>query len=292
MLRSMTGFGRGEFAEDGKKFIVEIKTVNHRFTDIFIKYPKSISFVEERVREDITNRLSRGKVDVVITFEDNSEGNLHAVTDVNLADSYYEALNQLKDRYNLNEDIGISVFTRIPDVIKIEKCEEDHEIIWSILKKALHIALDNLISMRETEGANLKADLLQKLDKISIEIDIISQRSSLVVLEYKEKLEARISELLDGTELDPQRIAMEVTVFADKCSIDEELTRFKSHITQFKDTLDTDVAVGRKLDFLVQEMNREANTIGSKANDLTIINAVIDIKFEIEKIREQIQNVE
>jgi len=292
MARSMTGFGRGESARDGKKFTVEIKTVNHRFIDISIKCPRNLSFLEDKTRELILDKLHRGKIDVILTYEDNGEGNNVAVADVNLADSYVQAFQLLKERYDLKDDIGVSIFAKLPDVIKIQKREEDHELLWEILKEALSEALENLVKMREAEGANLKSNLLEKTQAISEKLEIIKARAPMVPVDYKEKLKERISLLLDKLELDEDRLAMEVALFADKCSIDEEIIRLESHLSQFRDTLESHEAVGRKLDFLVQEINREVNTIGSKANDLTITRAVIDIKSELEKIREQVQNIE
>lgn len=292
MIKSMTGFGRGESVKGGKKFTVEIKTVNHRFIDVCIKCPRSISFLEDKVREVILGSLHRGKVDVVIIYEDNEEGNSTAVTDVNLADSYVKAFQLLKERYDLKDDIGISLFAKLPDVIKIQKREDDHDLLWDILKDALSVSVDNLIKMREAEGENLKNKLLDKLSVIKEKLELIKSRAPHVVIDYKAKLEDRISALIDKSDVDDERLAMEVALFADKCSIDEEIIRLESHISQFRDTLNSNDAVGRKLDFLVQEINREINTIGSKANDLTITKAVIDVKAELEKIREQVQNIE
>lgn len=292
MIKSMTGFGRGESVKGGKKFTVEIKTVNHRFIDVCIKCPRSISFLEDKVREVILGSLHRGKVDVVIIYEDNEECNSTAVTDVNLADSYVKAFQLLKERYDLKNDIGISLFAKLPDVIKIQKREDDHDLLWDILKDALSVSVDNLIKMREAEGENLKNKLLDKLSVIKEKLELIKSRAPHVVTDYKAKLEDRISALIDKSDVDNERLAMEVALFADKCSIDEEIIRLESHISQFRDTLNSNDAVGRKLDFLVQEINREINTIGSKANDLTITKAVIDVKAELEKIREQVQNIE
>ena len=292
MIRSMTGFGRGVNSENGKKFIFEIKTVNHRYTDIYIKSPRSISFIEDRIRETLGKTLSRGKADIFVVFEDTSLGNNVAVLDRGLADSYMAAFKELSNEYDLKNDITAVRLAQFQDVIKIEKNELDQEEIWRIFQPAMNEAIEKLIAMREVEGENLKKDLTEKLVEMSRYIDNISCLAPNVVKEYKIKLENRIEEILGKADIDQQRLAMEVAIFADKCCIDEEITRLKSHISQFSETLEAGGQVGRKLDFLVQEMNREINTIGSKANDIEITKAVIELKSDIEKIREQIQNIE
>ena len=292
MIKSMTGFGRGENSFEGRKFTVEIKTVNHRFTDIFVKYPRSIAFVEDKVREVLSKTLSRGKVDVFITYEDNSETTNSVTVNEVLAESYVNAFLQLKKKFELKDDVTMSLITRMPEVIKVEFKEDDQEFLWGILKPAVDEAVNKLIKMREVEGETLRLNLNERADYIFGLLSGIEDRAPNVASDYKVKLENRLSELLDGAEADPQRVAMEVAIIADKCSIDEELIRFKSHISQFKETLNENIPVGRKLDFVIQEMNREINTIGSKANDVEITKTVIEVKSEIEKLREQIQNIE
>jgi len=292
MIKSMTGFGRGEHQDGGKLFTVEIKTVNHRYSDIFIKMPRQISYLEEKVRSEISKSLSRGKVDVYISFEDYADDSKCVLVDEPLAKAYIDAVRLIRDSYGLKDDISASLISKFPDVLKVEKAEQDEEEIFSVLKTALKNALSALISMREIEGATVKEDLSEKLQFIEDLLKDILKRAPDVVKEYKVKLESRIKELLDQQTFDENRIATEVAIFADRCSIDEEIQRLGSHIKQMRETFELSIPVGRKLDFLVQEMNREINTIGSKANDLSITKNVVDLKSELEKIREQIQNIE
>ncbi|HOJ11215.1 MAG TPA: YicC family protein [Clostridiales bacterium] len=292
MIRSMTGYGRGVAQEAGKIFNVEVKTVNHRYSDISVKMPKQISFMEDRVRSIVSRSLSRGKIDIFISYENSAEGSKKVIVDEILAKEYIYAIRHLRDEYNLADDITVSLIARFPDVIKVETAEEDEEKLWDILKRAIVSSLDSLIEMREREGLKLKEDLLVKCDFISKSLSEIKKRAPNVVKEYGQKLQNRISELLDQTIVDETRIAMETALFADRCSIDEEIVRLESHIQQLGETLNINEPIGRKLDFLIQEMIREANTIGSKASDLAIIREVLNIKSEIEKMREQIQNIE
>ncbi len=292
MIKSMTGFGRGEYSQDGKEFTVEIKTVNHRYSDIFVKMPRQISFLEDRVRELVGRAISRGKTDVFITYSNYSEDSKYVVFDEGLAKAYVSAVEALRDKFGLADDISVSLVSRFPDVLRVEQAEEDEEQLWSMLKVAVDNAVASLVHMRSIEGEGLKKVLLERADHIETIIAEISKRAPEVPKEYKAKLCARIKELLDQQVVDENRIAVEVALFADRCSIDEELVRLASHFGQMRQILSMDQPAGRKLDFLVQEMNREINTIGSKANDLTITRLVVDIKSEIEKIREQIQNIE
>jgi len=292
MIRSMTGYGRGEYENGGRKYVVEIKTVNHRYADIFVKVPRQISFIEDRVRQTVSKSLSRGKIDVYVNYESNEENSKLVLIDEVLAESYINAVRFLKDNFGLQDDISTSLISRFPDVLKVEKAEEDVDEIWEGLKIALDEAINCVIKMRENEGEGLKRDFLKKAAYVESLVEEISKRAPEVVKDYKQRLETRIKELLEQQTIDESRLAMEVAIFADRCSIDEELVRIKSHINQLREILDMDQPIGRKLDFLIQEMNREINTIGSKANDLIITKNVIEIKSEIEKIREQIQNVE
>ena len=292
MVRSMTGFGRGEVSRDGKEFTVEIKTVNHRYLDIFIKMPRQISFLEDRVRELVSKAISRGKIDVYITYGNYGDDSRQVTIDEQLAKAYISALEELRDRFSLADDISVSLLSKCPEVLKVEQVEEDGEQLWEILKTALDDAVASLIRMREIEGEAMKKALLERADAIEAVIGKIEARAPEVPREYKTKLTERISDLLEQQVADESRIAMEVALFADRCSIDEELVRLRSHFGQMRQILDMDQPVGRKLDFLVQEMNREINTIGSKANDLEITRYVVDVKSEIEKIREQVQNIE
>lgn len=293
MVRSMTGFGRGTFSDSGKEFTVEVKSVNHRYIDFYIKLPRQIAFLEERVREIVSKSIFRGKVDIFISFEDRSEDSKSVTLDEALADAYIQAIEKLKDKYNLADDISVSLVSRLPDVLRIEKNEDDEEQLWKVLYNALEAAISSLIQMREKEGNELKESLLQKADNMQDIIKHISERSPEVVSEYKLKLENRIKDLMNQQSVDENRIAMEVAIFADRCSIDEELVRLGSHLSQLRDILSIQQQpVGRKLDFLVQEINREINTIGSKSNDIIITKNVLELKSETEKIREQIQNIE
>ena len=292
MIKSMTGFGRGEYSRDGKEFTVEIKTVNHRYSDIFIKMPRQIGFLEDKVREIVGKAISRGKIDVFITYYNYSEDSKHVAFDESLAKAYISAVESLRDKFGLADDISVSLISKYPDVLRVEQAEEDEELLWSMLKEAVDNAVASLVNMRGVEGEGLKGVLLERADYIEGVISEISKRAPEVPREYKAKLNARIKELLEQQTIDENRIAVEVALFADRCSIDEELVRLASHFGQMRQILSMDQPVGRKLDFLVQEMNREINTIGSKANDLTITRLVVDIKSEIEKIREQIQNIE
>jgi uncharacterized protein (TIGR00255 family) len=292
MIRSMTGYGRGEARVDGKEFLVEMKAVNHRYCDVFIKIYKQVSFLEDRVRELVNKSFSRGKIDVFITFEDYSDDSKNVLLDENLAQTYIKAAELLKDKYGLKDDITVSLISRFPDVLRVEKPEADEEKLWNVLKTALEAAVSNLISMRENEGEELKRCIEERLDQIEGYVEKIKERSPLVVKEYKAKLETRIKELLEHQTIDDNRLNVEVALFADRCSIDEELVRLGSHIIQTRQALKSSQPVGRKLDFMLQEMNREVNTIGSKANDLEIVKDVVELKSELEKIREQIQNIE
>ncbi len=293
MVRSMTGFGRGTCNENGKEFTVEIKSVNHRYIDFYIKLPRQIAYLEERVREVVSKSIFRGKVDIFISFEDRSEDSKSVMLDEALAGAYIQAIEKLKGKYGLKDDLSVSLISRFPDVLKIEKTEDDEEQLWSILNKALETAVASLIQMREKEGNELRSSLLQKADYMESIISQITNRSPEVVIEYKQKLENRIKDLLNQQTVDENRLAMEVAIFADRCSIDEELVRLGSHLSQLRDILSIKKQpVGRKLDFLVQEINREINTIGSKSNDISITKNVLELKSETEKIREQIQNME
>ncbi len=292
MTRSMTGFGRGEYKSEKQDFLIEIKTVNHRYSDLFLKLPRQLSFLEDKVRETISKSISRGKIDVYVSYDEHGDDSRSVQIDEPLAKAYIKSIETLRDNFNLRDDISVSLVARFPDVLKIEKTEVDEDETWQGFKKALDVALESLVKMREVEGEGLKKDMVERASYIKGIVKIIEDYSPQVVRDYKQKLENRLKELLDQQVVDESRIAMEVAIFADRCSINEELVRLNSHIKQFKQTLDMDQPVGRKLDFLVQEMNREINTIGSKANDIEMAKHVVEIKSEIEKIREQVQNIE
>ena len=292
MIRSMTGFGRGDCQEDGKEFQVEIKTVNHRYSDVFIKMPRQIGFLEEKVRDMVGKAVSRGKIDVYITYNNFGDDSKYVMFDEALAKTYISAVEALRDKFSLRDDISVSLISKYPDVLKVEQAEEDEDKLWLLLKAAVENALSSLITMREIEGEGLKTDLLARALYIEKILREISLRAPDVVKEYKLKLETRIKDLLDQQNMDESRLAIEIAIFADRCSIDEEIVRLGSHLSQMREALNIQQPIGRKLDFLIQEMNREINTIGSKANDLAITRNVVEIKSEIEKMREQVQNIE
>lgn len=290
MIRSMTGFGYCEYSEDNITFTVEIKTVNHRHFDIFIRMPKQISSLEDRVRSVISGRVQRGKVDVYITCEDNSENSVEVMVDERLAAAYLNAIRTMAVNLGVEDDVSASTLARFPDILKVEN-KLDDDRMGVVLEKAVEKAVSALVEMREKEGQKLKESLILILETVESYLDRIRGRAPMVVREYKEKLETRLEELA-GMKIDPARFAMEAAIFADRCSIDEEVVRLESHICQMKEMLELGSPVGKKLDFLLQEMNREVNTIGSKANDLEITRCVVELKNEIEKLREQVQNIE
>lgn len=293
MIKSMTGYGMGEFSNEHYKFKVEIKSVNHRYSDITVKLPRHINYLEESIKRNIRDKISRGKVDVYINLEYINESAVDVKIDVPLAKSYKKALSNLLVELNMDDNIRLHNILGIPDVVRTERKELDKDLVWGILSKALFSALDNIMIMKEMEGKALKTDILSKIDNIEGFVNKIEERAPSVVLDYKLKLKERIKTLLeDNVVLDEDRFSNEVAFFADKSSIDEEIVRIYSHIKQFRSILEEDDSVGRKLDFLIQEFNRETNTIGSKANDITISKYVVELKAELEKIREQIQNIE
>lgn len=291
MLRSMTGFGYCEYTENEITFTVEIKTVNHRYTDIFLRMPKQLSAFEEKIRSLINTKIQRGKIDIYITYDNKSSQAQEVLLDEKLAKAYCDALRKITGELGLRDDISATSLARFPDIIRVEKQDKD-ELIGEILEKAVNFAIDELLQMRTNEGEKLKESLLSNLSTIESYTGIIRNKAPIVVKEYKEKLENRLSELIDLDRIDPARLAAEVALFADKCSIDEELVRLRSHIMQMREMLDSGSPVGKKADFLIQEMNREVNTIGSKASDLEITRNVVELKSEVEKLREQIQNIE
>lgn len=291
MLRSMTGFGHCEYTENDISFTIEIKTVNHRYIDIFLKMPKQLSTFEDMIRSLASAKIQRGKIDIYITYDNKSSDFQEVILDEGLAKAYCDALRKISDELGLRDDISATSLARFPDILKVEK-QENNEEVGKILEKAFSMALDELVQMRTREGEKLKESLLANLSAIEDYIEKIKEKAPLVVKEYKEKLEMRLNELIDLQRVDPARIATEVALFADKCSIDEELVRLKSHIIQMREMLDVGSPVGKKADFLIQEMNREVNTIGSKASNIDITRNVVELKSEIEKLREQIQNIE
>ena len=292
MIKSMTGFGRCEVLKDSRKFTVELKSVNHRYLDVNIRMPKKLNFFETSIRTLLKSYADRGKVDIFITYEDLSQSQVSVKYNAALAAEYLKYLNQMAEEFSLDNDIRVSTLSRYPEVFTMEECSEDEDELWNGLKEALEGAFSQFVEMRTKEGERLKEDILLKLDLLSEQIRFIEERSPQIIAEYRTKLEEKMRELLEDTQIDDNRIAAEVILFADKICTDEEVVRLKSHIQHMKETLEESNGIGRKLDFIAQEMNREANTILSKANDLDISNRAISLKTEIEKIREQIQNIE
>ena len=288
MIRSMTGFGRCEIQSGEKKFTVEMKGVNHRYLDVNIRMPKKLYFFETAIRSYLKKYIQRGKVDIFVTYEDLSEGQMFLKYNETLAAEYLDYFRQMEEKY----DVRISALSRYPEVFTMEEQDVDEEELWNGLREALDGACIQFVSARETEGEKLREDLIGKLDDMKAVVEKIEERSPQILSEYREKLEDKVKELLADTQIDESRIAAEVVLFADKICTDEEIVRLKSHIDHMKSTLQAGEGIGRKLDFIAQEMNREANTILSKANDLTVSNYGIDLKTEIEKVREQIQNIE
>lgn len=291
MIKSMTGFGRGNYENNGREYVVEIKTVNHRYNDISIKLPRSISYLEEKIKKVITENIKRGKVDVYITFNNYSEKGKEIKINKEIAKKYILELKDLAKEAGINENINVTEISKFPEVLTVQN-NEDEELIWTELQNPLKYAINELIKMREYEGIKISEDLSGRADKISGKINEISEFSAGLVDEYIVKLEGRIKELLKTDVVDETRIAQEVVIYSDKTSIQEEITRMNSHIAQLHTLMKANDAVGKRLDFLMQELNRETNTIGSKANCLNITNLVIDIKTELEDMREQIQNIE
>ena len=292
MIKSMTGFGRCEVADEKRKFTVELKSVNHRYLDVNIKMPKKLNFFESAIRNLLKEYIERGKVDVYITYEDYTEDNYSLRYNAALAGEYLGYLNAMAEEFNLENDIRVSTLSRYPDVFVMEEQDIDEKELWSGLEKALRGACEQFVDCRVKEGEALKADLLDKLDTMLSDVDFIEERSPQIMKEYRTRLEEKIQEILGDRQIDDARIATEVTIYADKVCVDEETVRLRSHIMTTKDTLLAGGSIGRKLDFIAQEMNREANTILSKANNIEISDIGIDLKTGIEKVREQIQNIE
>lgn len=294
MIKSMTGFGRSEYSDGKRNITVEIKSVNHRYSDIFVKMPRRYGFAEDKVKNIVKSRLRRGKIDVSIMVENITENDINIKLNEPIARQYYENLKTLQSTFELCGDISLRLLATMPDVMKAIPDVDDEEEITGAILIPVEEAAANLENMRTIEGEKLAEDLLIKGENIKTLLDKIAERAPLVVVDYTAKLRERIAELLAGSAVVPEdRILTEAAIFADKCAIDEEITRLNSHLLQLKKIIGSDnEAEGKKLDFLVQEMNREANTIGSKANDITITNYMLEIKSEIEKIREQVQNIE
>ena len=292
MIKSMTGFGRSEIERGNRKITVEIKSVNHRFLENSIKMPKKLNIFEARIRDTIKKYASRGKIDVFITYEDNSESNVSLKFNESIAREYMNIFRQMEERFNIRNDITVGALSRYPEVITMEESQEDEEELWNFINEAIEEACKGFADTRNIEGENLKNDLLLKLDHMEELVSYIETKNPQIIEDYKKKLEAKMEEILSDADIDKNRIASEVIIYADKVCVDEETVRLRSHIEHARKCLNEDGGIGRKMDFIAQEMNREANTTLSKANNIEISNAAIDLKTEIEKIREQIQNIE
>lgn len=292
MLNSMTGFGRYEVMEKGRKVSIEMKSVNHRYLELNLKMPKKFNFLEGIIRSQIKKYLERGKVDIFITYEDIEQSSVNIKYNKHIADEYYAIYKNISEDFEVDFKIDSNIIARSPDVITMEEEPENEEELQSIIIKAIDGACKKMVETRNAEGEHLKEDLLAKLDVILKNVEFIKERSPKIIAEYREKITTRVQELLENTPVDESRIAQEVTIFADKICVDEELVRLEGHVKAMTDALNKGGAVGRRLDFIAQEMNREANTTLSKTTDLEISNCAIQLKTDIEKVREQIQNIE
>lgn len=292
MIKSMTGFGRSEIVKGNRKISVEIKSVNHRYLEAGIKMPKKLNVFESRMRDLLKKYATRGKIDIFINYEDDSESQVNLKFNQNIADEYMAIFNNMSEKYNLKNDMTVGGLARFPEVITMDEVQEDEEELWHFIEEAMKAALEQFVNTRILESENLKKDLLGKLDHMEELVAFVEKRSPEIMKEYRSKLESKVKELLGDTTIDESRIATEVIIYADKICVDEETVRLRSHIEHARKCLNEDGGIGRKMDFIAQEMNREANTTLSKANDIEISNAAIDLKTEIEKVREQIQNIE
>lgn len=292
MLKSMTGYGRCETVTEGKKILVEIKSVNHRFSDYNIKVPRHLGFLEDKTRQYASQRVTRGKIDIYVAVENYDEADHDIMLNTELAKNYIEVLQELRDKFGLRDDISVSSVARYNDIFKTERREDDQDKMWELVKSVMSEAMDAFIAMREREGERIEKDLRDRIAYMSDLARQVDERSPQTVAEYRDKLYAKIKELLEDRDIDEARILTEVAIFADKVAVNEETVRLSSHFDEFYQILDSGEPAGRKLDFLIQEINREVNTIGSKASDIEIAKIVVTLKGEIEKLREQIQNIE
>lgn len=292
MIKSMTGFGRAQETVDGMTVTVELKSVNHRYFEFTAKVPRTYGFLEEKLKSFLNARVSRGKMECYVSIENLEESDMEVVVNPSIAKGYVDALRTLSETFGLKEDYSAISIAKFPDVLTLRKAPADEEKVWNAVQKVTELAVERFVTMRETEGEKLRADILSKADTILEHVAFVESRSPQTVREYHEKLRQRMEELLENTQVDEQRLLTEAAIFADKVAVDEETVRLRSHISQLREFLNADEPIGRKLDFLVQEMNRESNTIGSKAQDVEIAKRVIAIKAEVEKIREQVQNIE
>lgn len=292
MLKSMTGYGRKEEIVGGKKILCEIKSVNHRYSDYNIKVPRYYGFLEDRVRNLVSEYVKRGKIDIYIAVESFEEADKEITVNLELAKNYYDALLKLRDSFGLRDDISVMGISRYPDIFVTTQKEEDEEAVWETVKKVLVPTIEAFVSMREREGERIEKDLIGRIEYMKALAKKIEERSPQTVKEYSDKLYEKIKEVLEGKDVDEARVLTEVAIFADKVAVNEELVRLSSHFDEFFGIIKTPEPAGRKLDFLIQEINREINTTGSKAVDIEIAKTVVELKAETEKLREQIQNIE
>lgn len=292
MFKSMTGYGRHEICDGGKKIMVEIKSVNHRYSDYSIKAPRHYGFLEDKIREYVSRQVSRGKIDIYVSIESYGEADREIVLNEELAKNYIDVLKEMVEKFGLKDDISVSNVARYNEIFKSERKEEDDEEIWALVKNVLDPALESFVAMREREGERLYNDMAARIEYMKTLAEKIDERSPKTVEEYREKLYSKIKELVAEKDIEEARILTEVAIFADKVAVNEEMVRLSSHFDEFKNIAASNEPAGRKLDFLVQEINREVNTTGSKANDIEIAKLVVELKGEIEKLREQIQNIE
>ena len=294
MIYSMTGFGRGEYSNDAFDITLEIKSVNNRYCDILVKMPKKLNVFEDRIKNTIKSHLSRGRIDVYINIEEKAQDNYEVVANYDILDKYVKVYREMISRYALDEDINIGMISRLQDGIDVSYKERAEEDYWDVIEPALNEAIERIKAMRKTEGEKLKMDVLEKVSHIEVTLSEIEKYSPQILAAYKQKTRERIKELLSElyAEIDENRIANELAIYADKTNINEEIVRIHSHLAQIKTILEATEPIGRKLDFLIQELNREANTMGSKSNDAELTRNVVALKAELEKIREQVQNIE
>lgn len=293
MIRSMTGFGHGEVSNDkNQKVTVEMKSVNHRYCDISLKLPKKLAMFEANIRNIMKEYASRGKIDIYVSYEDLSETAVSLHYNQAMAEEYMQVFKKMQEDFNIETKITAEALAKYPEVVTIEEVQQDEEVWWELLEAALRQAAEKFVETRAIEGANLKRDLLGKLDQMAADVAFIEERSPQIIAEYRSKLEEKVKEFLEDSTIEENRIAAEVTLYADKIAVDEEIVRLQSHISSMTDVLESDESIGRKLDFMAQEMNREANTILSKSSDVDLADHAIELKTNVEKVREQIQNIE
>lgn len=293
MIRSMTGFGHGEVSNDkNQKVTVEMKSVNHRYCDISLKLPKKLAMFEANIRNIMKEYASRGKIDIYVSYEDLSETAVSLHYNQAMAEEYMQVFKKMQEDFNIETKITAEALAKYPEVVTIEEVQKDEEVWWELLEAALRQAAEKFVETRTIEGANLKRDLLGKLDQMAADVAFIEERSPQIIAEYRSKLEEKVKEFLEDSTIEENRIAAEVTLYADKIAVDEEIVRLQSHISSMTDVLESDESIGRKLDFMAQEMNREANTILSKSSDVDLADHAIELKTNVEKVREQIQNIE